>query len=158
MSLLKDIEVSRGSATSDGGIICLEKNTNAWIMIDRNDMRICNKNDDCENGLDEQRNGKDCQRDDSEQPDSATREEEKPIIPPTKYDPTQSKPNPPTSKTNAPRSTSSKAKTPKPYESGPTVLIPITEKPKRTDETKDRVAADNSNDNKQEPKANTATT
>jgi len=106
LSLLKDTEASGGSATSDGGIICSEKSTKAWILIDRNDMRICNKNNDCENGLDEQRDGKDCQRD--EQPDSATRV-------------------------------------------GPTVLIPITEKPKRTNENKDRAAADNSNDNKQEP-------
>ena len=104
LSLLKDIEASGGSATSDGGIICLEKSTNAWIMIDRNDMRICNRINDCENGLDEHLHGKDCQRDDSEQLDIATRvDEEKPKTPPTQHDPTQSKPN----------------------TSGPTVLTPI---------------------------------
>ena len=104
VSLLKDTEASGGSATSDGGIICSEKSTKAWILIDRNDMRICDRNNDCENGLDEQRDGKDCQRDDSEQPDIATREdEEKPKTPPTQHDPTQSKPN----------------------TSGPTVLTPI---------------------------------
>ena len=140
VSTLTETETLGGSGTSDGGIICLEKSTNNWIMIGPDDERICNRDNDCKNGLCEQRDGKDCQRDDSAQPDIATRvDEEKPKTPPTQHDPTQSKPNPPTSKPNPT----------KPNTSGPTVLTPITEKPKRTNETNGRVATDI--DNKQEP-------
>ena len=49
---LEQAEASGGSLTQDGGIVCLEQNSNLWILLKHDDPRICDKVQDCKNGLD----------------------------------------------------------------------------------------------------------
>ena len=53
VSTLNDIETHGGSLTSDGGIVCLKQNSNDWILLTHSDPMLCDQNQDCENGLDE---------------------------------------------------------------------------------------------------------
>ena len=50
---LEQAEASGGSLTQDGGIVCLEQNSNLWILLKHDDPRICDKVQDCKNGLDD---------------------------------------------------------------------------------------------------------
>ena len=53
VSTLNKIEIHGGSFTSDGGIVCLKQHSNDWILLTHSDPMLCNQNQDCENGLDE---------------------------------------------------------------------------------------------------------
>ena len=46
-STLKETETNRGSATLDGGAICLDKSSKKWIMLAGDDSRMCDSNNDC---------------------------------------------------------------------------------------------------------------
>ena len=50
---LEQAEASGGSFTQDGGIVCLEQNSNLWILLKHDDPSICDKVQDCKNGLDD---------------------------------------------------------------------------------------------------------
>ena len=54
VSSLKETEANSGSATFDGGALCLEKVTkDKWIMLEGGDPKICDSNEDCKEGWDE---------------------------------------------------------------------------------------------------------
>ena len=53
MSTVKDIETYGGALTSDSGIVCLQKKKSNWILLELGDKRLCDQNQDCKNGLDE---------------------------------------------------------------------------------------------------------
>ena len=53
VSSLKETEANSGSATFDGGALCLEKVTGKWIMLEGDDPKICDSNEDCKEGWDE---------------------------------------------------------------------------------------------------------
>ena len=60
VSSLKETEANSGSATLDGGALCLEKVTkDKWIMLEGGDPKICDSNKDCKEGWDEICLGKD---------------------------------------------------------------------------------------------------
>ena len=54
VSTLEETEASEGSATVDGGVICLKQDSDKdkWIMLKSDDSRRCDTNQDCKNGLD----------------------------------------------------------------------------------------------------------
>ena len=58
-STLKETEANRGSATLDGGAICLDKSSKKWIMLAGDDSRMCDSNNDCLEAWDEDCLGKD---------------------------------------------------------------------------------------------------
>ena len=54
VSSLKETEANSGSATFDGGALCLEKVTkDKWIMLEGGDPKICDSKKDCKEGWDE---------------------------------------------------------------------------------------------------------
>ena len=55
-STLEQTEEVGGSLASDGGVICVEQGTNKWIMLAKNDPKMCNQERDCEGGFDEHKN------------------------------------------------------------------------------------------------------
>ena len=60
VSSLNETETNSGSATFDGGALCLEKMTkDKWIMLEGDDPKICDSNKDCKEGWDEICLGKD---------------------------------------------------------------------------------------------------
>ena len=52
-STLKETEENGGSTTLDGGVICLEKDSDKWIMLTKEDPKMCDHNRDCREGWDE---------------------------------------------------------------------------------------------------------
>ena len=59
VSSLKETEANSGSATLDGGALCLEKVvTGKWIKLEGDDPKICDSNEDCKEGWDEDCLGK----------------------------------------------------------------------------------------------------
>ena len=57
VSSLKETVANSGSATLDGGALCLDKtsdrNTAKWIMLEGDDPKICDSNEDYKEGWDE---------------------------------------------------------------------------------------------------------
>ena len=56
VSTLEQAEASGGSTTFGGGILCLEQDKVTWILMRQDDPRMCDKNKNCKNGLDEEEN------------------------------------------------------------------------------------------------------
>ena len=50
-STLEQAEAEKGSATLDGGVLCLLAHK-TWIILAANDSRLCDENVDCEGGWD----------------------------------------------------------------------------------------------------------
>ena len=44
MHNLNYIKANGGSATSGGGVICVEQDSNKWILLEQDDRRICDRN------------------------------------------------------------------------------------------------------------------
>ena len=49
---LNETEANEGSATVDGGLICLNQDSDKWIMMKEGGTRRCDNNQDCKNGMD----------------------------------------------------------------------------------------------------------
>ena len=64
-STLNQTKANQGFATLDGGAICVEKISKKWIMLDGDDARMCDSNEDCEGAWDE-----DCLGEDFEGPET----------------------------------------------------------------------------------------
>ena len=58
VSTLSETEANEGSATLDGGLICLMPNKIDWIMLTANDSKNCDGVVDCKNRLGKPRNKK----------------------------------------------------------------------------------------------------
>ena len=56
VSTLEQTKASGGSTTIEGGILCSEQDKTIWILIRQDDPRMCDKNNNCKNGLDEEEN------------------------------------------------------------------------------------------------------
>ena len=52
-STLKETEANGGSTTLDGGVICLEEDSDKWIMLAKDDPKMCDHNKDCREAWDE---------------------------------------------------------------------------------------------------------
>ena len=50
---LKQTEENGGSGCLDGGVVCLDRSTNKWIMLAGNDPRMCDHKTDCKGAFDE---------------------------------------------------------------------------------------------------------
>ena len=68
---LKETEANEGSATVDGGVICLKQNSDKWILLKRYDSERCDDNRDCKNGMDVLERGN-CPRKPSKTPTTST--------------------------------------------------------------------------------------
>ena len=55
-------EANNGSTTLDGGALCLNQTSDKWIILNGEDSRICDSNQDCQNAWDE----KDCTKSSNE--------------------------------------------------------------------------------------------
>ena len=77
---LEQTEASGGSLTSDGGILCLETNSNNLIMIASDKSKICDKRKYCQNSLDVEQRHKNCEKGSSEEQENSSTEEQ-PLTP-----------------------------------------------------------------------------
>ena len=50
---LKQTEEKGGSGCLDGGVVCLDRGSNRWIMLEGSDPRMCDHKTDCKGAFDE---------------------------------------------------------------------------------------------------------